>query len=708
MSSSKCEDETAVKPSDISLGERSLRELSQSPLNGFSLNETEKDTGSMGYNLVKQSPQQQLENTLDAQAYHEISLTLPSRLNIAEKIAEQRAQVVDVASLPNLGPLITYTSFQSKSPFQVGSKHLRQLLHKGAAVQGRVGSRWYPGKIHAVNEDGSIDVCFDDNDFRPCVPSDRIKVCLGDGSWVLAFDVLKHSTTEMQELRVLHRKSKKYLRRLGLNLQAGLQSLYAEHLVLKLLSTVELQSINRVSTSKDVTTTNAGDDSNASLTSGGGELDTWCNSLLSNHKLLLMFLRQASLRPVSLNSTLEQMSPNQSHTDKEILVAPLLSPGCGVIHVTETALDFLRTKILKSLEIEKKNLDNLKDKANIATSVNGNLLEVLISEIVAHFVLLSSCKKGLKEKESAKTDAKLDGIGNQYMFKEVLNARALRLLASEDDSASDNNVAVSDNNENFIPTPLIDNVSNHPDIISGGDDNATKILNKMNLKLSIWALDIVIEFLERQLMDNDNDDDNAIGSTKSDKYLTPDWISFIDRNIFSPKIIGLLVKTVENANEDSITHLLSLLTRYICVASTQGFVVDHETGKNKFDTTIFSILGRAFAQRYQKEQLTMTKVQSSGVPLYSVYCQNLAELMVAIKRVGEVLDANTDTQMNIAEAARKERMLLALQERERKIKKRGLARIKKRDEGSGIKDGSRGEGQMQSETADTTGASSKV
>ena len=197
------------------------------------------------------------------------------------------------------------------------------------------------------------DVCFDDNDFRPCVPSDRIKVCLGDGSWVLAFDVLKHSTTEMQELRVLHRKSKKYLRRLGLNLQAGLQSLYAEHLVLKLLSTVELQSINRVSTSKDVTTTNAGDDSNASLTSGGGELDTWCNSLLSNHKLLLMFLRQASLRPVSLNSTLEQMSPNQSHTDKEILVAPLLSPGCGVIHVTETALDFLRTKILKSLEVSK-------------------------------------------------------------------------------------------------------------------------------------------------------------------------------------------------------------------------------------------------------------------------------------------------------------------------------------------------------------------
>ena len=122
--------------------------------------------------------------------------------------------------------------------------HLKQLLHKGATVNGRVGSRWYPGKVHAVNDDGSVDVCFDDNDFRPCVPSDRIKVCLDADSWVLAFDILKHSTAEMQEIRVLRRKSKKHLRRLCSNLHAGLQSLYAEQLALKILSRVSFDSLN--------------------------------------------------------------------------------------------------------------------------------------------------------------------------------------------------------------------------------------------------------------------------------------------------------------------------------------------------------------------------------------------------------------------------------------------------------------------------------
>ena len=260
---------------------------------------------------------------------------------IAEKIAEQRAQVVDVASLSNLGSLLTYTSFQSKTQFQAGRTHLRQLLHKGAAVQGRVGSRWYSGKIHIVNEDGSIDVCFDDNDFRPCVPSDRIKVCLGDGSWVLAFDVLKHSTIEMQELRVLHRKSKKYLRRLGMNLQAGLQCLYAEHVVLKLLSTVKLHSINRPYTHNPIHC-----DINETTLKPPTNLNVWSDMILANHKLLLIFLRQASLRPVSLKNIVEQMQPSKVHLEKEILVAPLLSPACGIIHVTETTLDFLRSKIL--------------------------------------------------------------------------------------------------------------------------------------------------------------------------------------------------------------------------------------------------------------------------------------------------------------------------------------------------------------------------
>ena len=47
---------------------------------------------------------------------------------------------------------------------------------KGAVVQGRVGSRWYMGRVHSLNLDQTLDVAFDDNDFRPSMPSDRVQV----------------------------------------------------------------------------------------------------------------------------------------------------------------------------------------------------------------------------------------------------------------------------------------------------------------------------------------------------------------------------------------------------------------------------------------------------------------------------------------------------------------------------------------------------
>ena len=221
MPSSKCDDE-AIQSDDISLyiGAKTS---------------TPQDN-----DVLRQDEKLEVDNSIDSQAYREILSTLPSRINIAQKIAKQRAQIIDVAALSNLGPPETYIASDTEHTCQKSDWHLKQLLHKGATVNGRVGSRWYPGKVHAVNYDGSVDVCFDDNDFRPCVPSDRIKVCLDADSWVLAFDILKHSTAEMQEIRVLRRKSKKYMRRLCSNLQAGLQSLYAEQLALKILSRVSL------------------------------------------------------------------------------------------------------------------------------------------------------------------------------------------------------------------------------------------------------------------------------------------------------------------------------------------------------------------------------------------------------------------------------------------------------------------------------------
>ena len=49
---------------------------------------------------------------------------------------------------------------------------------KGAVVQGRVGSRWYMGRVHSLNLDQTLDVAFDDNDFRPAMPSDRVQVLI--------------------------------------------------------------------------------------------------------------------------------------------------------------------------------------------------------------------------------------------------------------------------------------------------------------------------------------------------------------------------------------------------------------------------------------------------------------------------------------------------------------------------------------------------
>ena len=52
------------------------------------------------------------------------------------------------------------------------------------------------------------------------------------------------------------------------------------------------------------------------------------------------------------------MSQTNAHCEKEILVAHLLNTSSGVIHVTETSLDFLREKILMSLHAEEDKQNN--------------------------------------------------------------------------------------------------------------------------------------------------------------------------------------------------------------------------------------------------------------------------------------------------------------------------------------------------------------
>ena len=62
---------------------------------------------------------------------------------------------------------------------------------EGAVVQGRVGSRWYMGRVHSLNLDQTLDVAFDDNDFRPAMPSDRVQVLISHVNKTRYVEILK-------------------------------------------------------------------------------------------------------------------------------------------------------------------------------------------------------------------------------------------------------------------------------------------------------------------------------------------------------------------------------------------------------------------------------------------------------------------------------------------------------------------------------------
>ena len=50
----------------------------------------------------------------------------------------------------------------------------------------------------------------------------------------------------------------------------------------------------------------------------------------------------------------------------------------------------------------------------------------------------------------------------------------------------------------------------------------------------------------------------------------------------------------------------------------------------------------------------MAKTHSSGIPLYSLFCQSLAELMLEVKKISDLLDANLNAQKSMVEEAQKD------------------------------------------------------
>jgi hypothetical protein len=490
---------------------------------------------------------EQTEEILDSQANLEISVTLPARMSVATRIAEQQAQVVDVNTLSNRGKLTTYNSAPPTILSREGTPTQLHLLRKGAAVQGRVGSRWYPGKIHAINLDGSIDVCFDDNDFRPSVPSDRIRILLEDGNWVLAFDVSKHSLPEMQEKFVLKRKSLNKLRQLRLSMNLALQTVYAEHVMLHIMSSGCL-----VEADKD-------DKDNKEGGGGNDEKSTIFSTVLGNshgQNLFVRFLRIAAERPMSVLRKMKRMSNFRVNVEKAALVDSILQSPCGNVQTTETALDLIRPRVLSSLEKEKVNF-----KSDTASS--SSFFLSLVSECIGCLLLFSQTKYE-ERKENPNGDEK-------YTF---------------------------------------------------------------------WLLDVLVTFLERQRLSRKQATDKKPSA----------WSRHVDACFFNAKFCPLVVKAANSANESEIVTVVMLLTRYLRLAASMTSPLQNN-GEPKIDTSIFSTLGKAFAQRYQKEQLTMSKSQAGGVPIFSIYCQALAQLLLEVKKLGMVLPGGVEASISSKFAA---------------------------------------------------------
>ena len=176
--------------------------------------------------------------TLAQLASYEINQNLHQKVQFAIRAAQKHELVVDVGGLANRCGETTYAEEPCAAHRLLRCS--RKILCKGAAVKGRVGSRWYTGHIHAINSDSTLDIAFDDNDFRPSMPSERVQVLVQQADkcmkrWVLASEVQKLSIPELQPKNILRRKSPKELYRMAMSTELLLQTIYARYAITALV-----------------------------------------------------------------------------------------------------------------------------------------------------------------------------------------------------------------------------------------------------------------------------------------------------------------------------------------------------------------------------------------------------------------------------------------------------------------------------------------
>ena len=147
-------------------------------------------------------------------------------------------------------------------------------------------------------------------------------------------------------------------------------------------------------------------------------------------------------------------------------------------------------------------------------------------------------------------------------------------------------------------------------------------------------MDVLITFLEK----HHDVSEGVVGQKVSS------WGQHVEEYFFDTKICPLLVNATSHANESNISSAVMLLTRYLRLAKSLATPLQGN-GQPRIDISIFSTLGKAFAQRYQKEQLTMLKSQAGSVPIFSIYCQSLAQLMLEVKKLGLALPSSMESSI---------------------------------------------------------------
>ena len=711
---------------------------------------------------------QSRDRYLARKASHEINKSLQQKILFATSLAKKCNLVVDISELANRCNNSTYVE-EPCAPQHL-FKCSRKILCKGAAVKGRVGSRWYTGRIHAINNNGTLDIAFDDNDFRPNMPSQRVQILVQQADrclkqWVLASEVQKLSVPELQSKCILKRKSAKELYRMTMSTELLLQTIYARYSVTALIRGWPIAEATGSNTNA-INITNKLSDIECKGPARYQHRQQWINCLCK-------YLRMLSTHEFTLASKRRLMS--WSERFQECGTFSGLASGvknvdsCGGCSVTGTWLDSIRSQIFHSVEKEIQGIDD-----------GMAVTEMLLSECVGNLVQLawsqqpldtkskvndktytpemkqslstsrsgaaqilsngrqpseaSSVRSSIQDSRTSQSSTRqstpstadqirMRGSSSLSRFanlttagvttssttsalaststlssmrdssspisslsslrprlprhimqieQQILEARNQasrldifrsttrgrgRLGLRRQNSGGSSPVASASTPGRHYPSTsqhtnleVINCVTSSSSVVSSdeqvcggravwlhGDGNENRMLNGPNMLLSAWIIDIIFCILE--------------GTMDSDIKLNPKTLLCLKRYFFNHRVMKVLIASVHHCKPGDMSRLLPLLSRFLRIIGSYNLCNQTLLGAG-FDVKQFSTLAEVASQRYSKEQLCMVKPSTGGVPIFSLYCQQLIELMIDVKRTS-IHTERCDTRESMSHTQKK-------------------------------------------------------